>query len=187
MVKIEIITPEEYKKIGRDLTIIYGFHNGNFGHFLLGVMKDRKNSICHLAFCGKEEEKGLKMLQEKWKLSELIKDQEKTESFSDDLFQKIENGQIDDVNVTLKGTEFQITVWKALTEIHPGDLVTYKDMAEMIENPKATRAVASALAANQVGYLIPCHRVVCKNGCNKFSWAGKVKEQMQNFDKGKYK
>jgi len=62
------------------------------------------------------------------------------------------------------GTSFQRKVWKALSTISKGQTRTYSEIAEMIEQPKATRAVASAIANNPVAVLVPCHRVVRKDG-----------------------
>lgn len=62
------------------------------------------------------------------------------------------------------GTPFQQRVWQALQTIPPGSTVNYNDIAQQIGAPKANRAVASACAANRVAILIPCHRVIRKNG-----------------------
>ena len=59
-----------------------------------------------------------------------------------------------------KGTNFQIKVWQALLSIPPGELVTYGDIARAIGQPTAARAVGSAVGANPIGLLIPCHRVI---------------------------
>ena len=63
-----------------------------------------------------------------------------------------------------KGTEFQMNVWKALSEIPYGEKVSYKYIAEKINNPKAVRAVGGANNKNPIGIIIPCHRVIGSNG-----------------------
>lgn len=63
-----------------------------------------------------------------------------------------------------KGTEFQIRVWNALKEIPYGTTVSYKDIAEKIGNPKAVRAVGGANNKNPISIIVPCHRVIGKNG-----------------------
>ena len=71
----------------------------------------------------------------------------------------------------LKGTNFQIQVWKALLQIPEGWVASYEELAGFMGNPKAFRAVASAVAANPVGFLIPCHRVIRKSGeAHKYRW-----------------
>ncbi|KAB3529190.1 methylated-DNA--[protein]-cysteine S-methyltransferase [Alkaliphilus serpentinus] len=64
----------------------------------------------------------------------------------------------------LRGTPFQIKVWKALMEIPFGETVSYKFIAERIENPKGTRAVGMANNKNKIPIIIPCHRVVGSDG-----------------------
>jgi methylated-DNA-[protein]-cysteine S-methyltransferase len=64
----------------------------------------------------------------------------------------------------LKGTEFQKKVWQALTKIPKGKVLTYKDLASQIGNPKAIRAVANAVGANPSAPTVPCHRVVRSDG-----------------------
>lgn len=64
----------------------------------------------------------------------------------------------------LQGTRFQQSVWQALTELQYGQTVSYTDIAERIGKPKSVRAVATAIGANPVLILVPCHRVVAKSG-----------------------
>lgn len=64
----------------------------------------------------------------------------------------------------VQGTAFQERVWQALTEIPPGATVNYTDIAERIGMPKAVRAVAGACGANKIAVVIPCHRVVRRDG-----------------------
>jgi len=64
----------------------------------------------------------------------------------------------------LQGTQFQQSVWQALRELQYGQTVSYTDIAETIGKPKSVRAVATAIGANPVLILVPCHRVVAKSG-----------------------
>ena len=64
----------------------------------------------------------------------------------------------------LEGTEFQVKVWKAISEIPKGEVRTYKQLAKAIKKPKAIRAVANACGKNPYPIKIPCHRVVASNG-----------------------
>jgi AraC family transcriptional regulator of adaptative response/methylated-DNA-[protein]-cysteine methyltransferase len=76
----------------------------------------------------------------------------------------IQGRVVDDVALDLRGTDFQKQVWKALCEIPSGTTVTYAQLAERIGRPSAVRAVASAVAANHVAVLVPCHRVIRTGG-----------------------
>lgn len=64
----------------------------------------------------------------------------------------------------LYGTDFQVRVWEALKEIPFGETRSYKDVAQMIDSPKAVRAVGGALHANPIPFILPCHRVIGKAG-----------------------
>jgi AraC family transcriptional regulator of adaptative response/methylated-DNA-[protein]-cysteine methyltransferase len=76
----------------------------------------------------------------------------------------------------LKGTDFQIKVWETLIKIPSGRLSTYGKIANQIENPKASRAVGSAIGDNPVAYLIPCHRVIQSTGTiGQYHWGSSRK------------
>ena len=64
----------------------------------------------------------------------------------------------------ISGTEFQIRIWKEITKIPYGKLLSYSCLAKRIGSPRAVRAVGSALNANPVSIIVPCHRIVNKNG-----------------------
>ncbi|MDX5476275.1 MAG: methylated-DNA--[protein]-cysteine S-methyltransferase [Bacillaceae bacterium] len=68
-----------------------------------------------------------------------------------------------DVPMTLHGTTFQVNVWKALMNISYGETKSYKQIADVIQNPKAVRAVGQANRRNKIPIIIPCHRVIGQN------------------------
>lgn len=76
------------------------------------------------------------------------------------------NGQLTefDMPIHVKGTPFQLAVWDALKALPFGMTTSYSDIAQRIGNPKAVRAVGSAIGANPILAIIPCHRVIGKNG-----------------------
>ena len=83
------------------------------------------------------------------------------------------------VTVWVKATPFQLTVWKALLDIPVGALTTYGNLAKSIVKPKATRAVASAVASNPVSWLVPCHRVIPATGKpGNYRWGTTRKQLM---------
>jgi O-6-methylguanine DNA methyltransferase len=71
---------------------------------------------------------------------------------------------IDDVAVALKGTPFQLSVWRELRKIPAGDFVSYAELAERVGKPRAVRAVGQANAKNPIAIVVPCHRVVASDG-----------------------
>ena len=78
--------------------------------------------------------------------------------------------------IVLQGTAFQRRVWRELVSIPFGQVRTYVDLATQVGAPRAARAVGSALAANRIAHLIPCHRIIKKSGdIGQFRWGGAVK------------
>ncbi|MFM2587784.1 methylated-DNA--[protein]-cysteine S-methyltransferase [Vibrio sp. TBV020] len=69
-----------------------------------------------------------------------------------------------DLPIAAQGTEFQKQVWHALTTIPYGQTWSYQDLADAIGNPKAVRAVGLANGKNPISIIVPCHRVIGKNG-----------------------
>lgn len=97
--------------------------------------------------------------------SELVEDSEKLQPYKDELIEYFEGKrQTFSVPSDYKGTVFQLTVWKALCEIPYGQTTSYSDIANGIDKPKAVSAVGTAIGANPVLIMLPCHRVIGKNG-----------------------
>jgi len=69
-----------------------------------------------------------------------------------------------DIPILPVGTDFQKSVWKALMNVKYGETASYSDLAKTINNEKAVRAVAGANGANSIGRIIPCHRIIGRNG-----------------------
>ncbi|MEO6977115.1 MAG: methylated-DNA--[protein]-cysteine S-methyltransferase, partial [Mucilaginibacter sp.] len=86
----------------------------------------------------------------------------------------------------LKGTPFQIKVWETLLKIPMGGVSTYSGIAEKLNNPKASRAVGSAVASNPVAFLIPCHRVIRATGeFGQYHWGSTRKTAMIGWEAAK--
>lgn len=83
----------------------------------------------------------------------------------------------------LRGTPFQIKVWQTLLTIKPGQIITYQDLATLLNKPQATRAVANAVARNPIVLFIPCHRVVSKNNDVKYRAGPDIKLKLINLEK----
>lgn len=161
-VTCEAVTPGEYKSSGAGIEIRYGYHPSPFGEYLLAITP---RGICGLTFLnGGGKEEALRSLQERWKNAELIEDPSATLPTARRIFpeERIDPGE--PVRLVLKGTNFQIKVWEALLRIPPGQVISYEGLAARVGSPKAVRAVGSAVAANPINYLIPCHRVIRKLG-----------------------
>ena len=82
--------------------------------------------------------------------------------------------------MTVKGTKFQLKVWKYLKSIKKGTVKTYKEVAIAIKNPKSARAVANACAKNPYAPKIPCHRVIRSDGTlGGYSGKGGIKQKLR--------
>ncbi len=100
------------------------------------------------------------MMESEWPSACFVEDVKKTRQVHEQLFGQKRTQQ--SVTLLLKGTNFQIKVWETLLRIPIGSISTYENIAALAGKlPSATRACASAIACN-IGWLIPCHRVVRK-------------------------
>ena len=154
----EAVTPGEYKLRGAGLTINYGFHFTPFGEILLGVT-DR--GICNLSFvmpAGRAD--ALEALRRNWPRANLVENPSATETLIGQIFTTRSRLDGHQLHLYLNGSNFQLKVWEALLRIPSGNVVSYRDIASYLGEPKASRAVGNALARNPVAVLIPCHRVI---------------------------
>ena len=91
--------------------------------------------------------------------------------------------QLPRLGLLMKGSPFQLKVWEALLAIPEGQIRTYQQVADAIEEPTAVRAVASAIARNPIGYLIPCHRVIRSTGeFSQYRWGPTRKQAMIGWE-----
>lgn len=144
--------------------IYIGGTDSPIGYLTVACFHD---SVCHIAFGHfQETEAELKSWAKKHMLPhEFVMDNEQTSEAIGQLneyFQK--KRKYFDVPIKLLGTPFQIKVWEALRTIGYGETKTYKDIAVMIGNPKAVRAVGGANNKNPLSIIVPCHRVIGTSG-----------------------
>ena len=158
----ESVTPGEYKKHGAGLRIAYGVHSSPFGYCFIAVT-DR--GVCKLAFFDQEYEKEalLKELTSEWCMASIEEDVSATYASFSNIFPNEKVG-VSNIHLVLKTTPFRLLVWEALLKIPEGSLASYQQVANAIHKPTAARAVASAIANNPIGYVIPCHRVIRESG-----------------------
>lgn len=158
-VKIEGMSPAEYKNGGQYLEINYSYSTSPFGTILTAATS---KGLCYMAF----EDEGYFAYKNLIAIFPKAKFSENSDSFQNNALQffKDDWSDLKQVKMHLKGTEFQLKVWHALLTIPFGDLSTYGHIAEKIENPKASRAVGTAIGNNPVSFIIPCHRVIQTSG-----------------------
>ncbi len=161
-ISCEAMTPGTYKEKGRGLEIRYGFSPSPFGHCMIAYTSQ---GICSLKFVREQSEQQLaQWLQDSWPKAELARDDMKTCNMAAKIFATALPDKPAPLHLFIKGTNFQIKVWEALTRIPLGHTVTYQDIAQHIGNPGAVRAVGTAIGKNPIPFIIPCHRVIRKLG-----------------------
>ena len=158
-IKIEGMTPGTYKNGGEKLAINYSYAESPFGDILVA---STAKGICYMAFTEKEQ-KAFADLQQNFPNASF---QQKVDLIQQNALYIFTHdwSKINQIKLHLKGTDFQLKVWEALLKIPMGQLSTYGSIATEIQNPKASRAVGTAIGNNPVAFLIPCHRVIRSNG-----------------------
>ncbi|TDG42475.1 hypothetical protein AWZ03_011105 [Drosophila navojoa] len=165
--------------------IKYGFIDSKFGRILLGTTPIQKSgkiidAICVLYFVQMDDKKSLEQLHRRWPKVKLVADAKAIGEIRNILFEEKENAAV--VDIALKGTDLQLAVWAELSKMAAGTTCTYAELADLVDRPKAVRAVASAVAKNEVSILIPCHRVVSKSGAIKYGWGAALKSSLLCYE-----
>ena len=167
-IRIEGMTPGEYKNGGEALRIHYSFAESPFGPVLVA---STDKGVCYMAFADggrgraldADHDAALRNLKEHFPHAHYeagvdAQQQRALSIFSGDWTSP------EALRLHLKGTPFQVKVWETLLKVPMGGLTTYAEVAARLKNPKAVRAVGSAVGLNPVAYLIPCHRVIRSDG-----------------------
>lgn len=180
-VTLEAVTPGEFKNQGAGLEIVYGRHRTPFGDCLPAVTA---RGICGLHFLDDGDwTAAVEQLHRQWPAATLREDPQATAPLMARIFASDPAGAKPPLSLLVKGTNFQVKVWSALLRIPSGAVCTYADVARAISRPNAARAVGSALAANPIAYLIPCHRVIRAGGLMKeYRWGTARKKALLGWE-----
>lgn len=179
-VTYQAITPAQYKSAGKNVVVTYGFHSTPFGTCLIGLTD---LGICYLAFIDGSYDHALQIMKYQVPCATLIEDTIVTQKIIDKIF---DNNQQGPIHLVVQGTNFQIKVWQALLTIPAGNLISYQQLAQLAGSARAARAVGSAVGANNISYLIPCHRVIMQSGLfHNYRW-GTVRKQIMIGIEGKF-
>jgi AraC family transcriptional regulator of adaptative response/methylated-DNA-[protein]-cysteine methyltransferase len=179
-VTLEAMTPGEYKARGAGLRIAYGVHDSPFGPALLAVTE---RGLCALYFVSDgDAAAAVDELRERWSAATLVEDAAATEPLARRIF-SADGGDGQPIPLLVQGTNHQVRVWEALLRVPAGALVSYEQLAEAAGKPGAVRAVAGAVARNQISFLIPCHRVIRKTGAfGGYHWGAERKRAMLGWE-----
>jgi len=160
-VHLEAVTPGEYKMGGAGLTIEYAVHDTPFGKAFIAITP---RGVCRFAFLERKEiDEHLSGLQSLWPHALVHENRQRTLAVIKAMFgveQKLDRP----ISLHVSGTNFQVSVWKALLQIAPATVASYSQVAAAIGHPRSARAVGLAVGANPVAFLIPCHRVIQQSG-----------------------
>jgi AraC family transcriptional regulator of adaptative response/methylated-DNA-[protein]-cysteine methyltransferase len=160
LVTIEAASPGEFKNGGLGLRIEWGFAETPFGLCTLGW---NPRGICHLAFHDASKiSASPAALRDDWPHAELTRNDRAARRVAKNIFHPANPAA--SLKAFVRGTPFQLKVWRALLRIPDGCVTSYARIARAIGNPKSRRAVGSACGANPIAWLIPCHRVIRETG-----------------------
>ncbi|MDH3713792.1 MAG: bifunctional helix-turn-helix domain-containing protein/methylated-DNA--[protein]-cysteine S-methyltransferase [Gammaproteobacteria bacterium] len=166
-VTYEAVTPGEYKKRGAGLDIAYGFHDSPFGEYLLLTTE---RGVCGMEFVDPHtRDQVLADARRRWPAASLSQSRERTGIFHQQIFALHASAAdaVQPLRLLLCGTRFQLKVWQALLKIPVGHVVTYQQIALHLgysARGSAARAIGTATGENAIPWLIPCHRVLRKDG-----------------------
>ena len=174
----EAMSPGDYAKKGEGLDLYYEFYPSIFGEML--VMGTRRG-LCGIAFSseiGREEAR--RDLCSRWPRANFIQGGK----FIDNLALPLISFE-GSTRALVAGAPFQIKVWEALITIPQGQVTTYSDLAKLIGSPQSSRAVGNAVGRNPLSLIIPCHRVIRKDGfLGGYHWGIPVKKTLLAVESG---
>ncbi len=158
--------------------IVYGFAETPFGTIIVARTID---GICDLQFLDWNRMEVIHELASHWGVY--------TPTTQNDLMADTVKRVIFDeydhpLKLDLQGTDFKKKVWSELLKVKKGETLSYQELAERIGQPKAVRAVASAVAENRIAMLVPCHRIIHKDGTTgEYHWGRELKKQLLEWEK----
>ena len=169
----EAMSPGDYARGGAGLEIFWGWYESPFGPAL--IMGTDKG-ICGIAFAAETgPEAAMEDMLSRWPRAAFTEDPMALRPWADAAF----GAAGGEARLYLIGAPFQIKVWEALLRIPSGHVTTYSEIASAVGNPKAVRAVGTAVGRNPISWLIPCHRALRKSGgLGGYHWGLPVKRAM---------
>jgi AraC family transcriptional regulator of adaptative response/methylated-DNA-[protein]-cysteine methyltransferase len=184
MVKLEALTPAEAARGGAGVTIDYGVAATPFGLMLAGCTP---RGVCHLAFVDNgSPSEARSALQQHWPAARLQWNPAAVANLVERIWPPAPEAgspspprSAPTVQLWVRGTAFQVQVWRALLALGEGQRTSYGELAQRLGRPSAARAVGTAVGANPVAWLIPCHRVLRASGeLGGYHWGVERKRAM---------
>ena len=177
----EAMTPGEYSRKGKGLTISWGWFDSPFGE-ALAMATD--HGLCGMAFAAEQgRDRALADMRGRWPAAEYKRDPGRVAHLVAAAFGAGNGTGQREVALHLIGAPFQIKVWEALLSVPSGYVTTYSEIARSIGNAKAVRAVGTAVGRNPISWLIPCHRALRRDGeLGGYHWGLPLKRAMLAYE-----
>ena len=178
-IKVEGMTPGEYKNGGGQLHINYSFAETPFGPV---IVASTTKGICYMAFADEDQHDAFAQLQKHFPNAHFTLFLDRIQQNAIFIFTQ-DWTKLDQIKLHLKGTPFQLKVWETLLKVPVGSLTTYGSLAGSLQSPGASRAVGSAVGDNPVAFLIPCHRVIRSTGeIGQYHWGSDRKNAIIGWE-----
>ena len=176
----EAMSPGDYAKGGAGLTIYWGWFDSPFG---LALVMGTDRGICGLGFAAEMgEDWAIQDLVRRWPKADFVEDPMRLRPWVLAAF-GAQEAELSQAPLYLIGAPFQIKVWEALLRVPSGNVTTYSEIAGSIGNPRAVRAVGTAVGRNPISWLIPCHRALRKSGgLGGYHWGLPVKRALLAYE-----
>jgi AraC family transcriptional regulator, regulatory protein of adaptative response / methylated-DNA-[protein]-cysteine methyltransferase len=176
-VTLEAMTPGEIRGGGEGVTLRHGTADTPFGTAFLA---ETPRGLCRLVFVDEEDDATeLQALRVLWPRAEFVRD----DARAAELVTIIWGHRTATFPLAVTGTNFQVQVWRALLELEPGEMVTYGSLARKLGKPDAARAVGTAVGANPIAWVIPCHRVLRAGGLlGGYRWGTARKQMIRRWE-----
>jgi AraC family transcriptional regulator, regulatory protein of adaptative response / methylated-DNA-[protein]-cysteine methyltransferase len=180
-VTLEAMTPGEIRGGGEGVTVRHGLVSTPFGS---AFVAETPRGLCRLSFVdGDDGATELQALRVLWPRAEFLRD----EARATELVAIIWGNKAAKFPLAVTGTNFQVQVWRALLELEPGETVTYGSLARKLGKPDAARAVGTAVGANPVAWVIPCHRVLRAGGVlGGYRWGPARKQMIRRWEERRF-
>jgi len=171
------VTDDELNQKGAGLSISYGIVKTNVGSMFIALAP---KGLYRVAFIdssqGADDE--LSRIKNQWPMAHF----NQSDELANNTMNKILEGSLNFIPVWILATPFQKLVWKSLAEIDSRYTCSYTEVATLIGKPTATRAVASAIAKNELAYIVPCHQVIRRDGTlGGYRWGVDRKKALLNM------
>ncbi len=175
IVHTDAMTPGQVSRGGEGVEIAWGFHDSPLGTALVAVTD---LGVCSLQFADSAAARraAVARVQHEWPGATLMESPGRTREAARQALGQLGTTR-GPLSLHVRGTNFQLKVWAALLNVAAGSVTTYEEVASAIGQPRAVRAVGSAVGRNPVSVLIPCHRVIRKSGgLGGYAWGLERKE-----------